>query len=509
MTGNNNPMDVNSSGQPQLNPGVEVRNDIDDYRYRQDVQRMHSSLDLIVTKGNIAYDQTLNTIIRQNIEEQQKSGVSMSLRQMIPNVENAVQSTALSLVDRMNAGYGSENDLTQALKEAFASLTDINVADYINKSNLTYEDQEILNRYNEFCDEVLSRMQKEFANRPEYQNDPYEMALYALHVYNDEGGSAYETWCTPLRDTSVIPTVSERGSAQLILDFLEKNYNTADFQADFYYDKDKDKYVLAFRGSEPGVDFWHDGVFLTTGRSAQHDIAASLGQLIADSGLPIDKLTITGHSLGGGLALLAGAITGAETYVYDPLHLTNKTIQHYNLDISGQENFHCYQEKNEGLVSLGEKAALALNINNELAKAGLTGNYFSAADKLLLGNKLSGDDKNILNKPVELGSTIIVEIPNKDDKLPAITPAMMENRLGEIATGLFIKDDKSSVLNHSQLEMVKGLSATDWNRSSEYIHGRNMRQALARMRAEKPYRQGTSGIMISTGGLQFQVVERN
>lgn len=478
-----------TSGQPELNLGVAVRNGIDDYNYRREVQRMQSSFDLIVSKGNVDYSQTLDSIVRRNMDEQRRSGVPLPLKKMIHNVENAIQSTARNLMDRFEAGYGSDSELAASLKEAFASLTNVNVADYINKPNLTYQEQETINRYHEFCDEVLARMQHEYATGSEYQYAPYEMATYALHVYDDDPARGFDESCVPLTDVNKIVNVEERESVQKILDFLGENNNKADFQADLYYDKDRDKYILAFRGTETKLKDWIvDGTYLRTGQSPQHDIAAALGELILESGIPVDKLTITGHSLGGGLALLAGAVTGAETYAYDPLHLTTETVRHYNLDLSDQGNFHCYQEKYELLVRSGEVVFFEKNVKEKLKTP------LSAVDRLLWGGiniwgGINTDNKDVVNIPIPIGvgTTTVVEIPDK---------------------GIIGTDSFSSALNHSQKDMLKGLLAADGIRASNFLHGSNMRGAIARMRAEKPYRQATSAILIDAGGLQFQRIER-
>lgn len=452
-----------SSNQPVLNQGVEVRNGIQDYNYMREVQGMQSSFDMIVWKGNIDYSQTLDSIVRRNIQQQQLSGVTMSLRRMIPNVENSIRNTAMSLMGKFDSGQCSDNGLASSLKDEFARLTGVNVGDYINKTDLTYEDQEIIRCYHDFCDEVLTRMQYEYARNPKYNDKSLEMAIYALHVYDDDNSRPYDSWCHPLGDVSEIPTPSERDAAQQVLDFLTENNNKADFQADFYYDRNQDRYVLSFRGTESKLqdllkDWREDGTYLITGRSTQHDMAAALGELIKNSGLPLDKLTITGHSLGGGLALLAGAKSGAETYVYDPLHLNTKAMQNYSLSSDDTDNIHCFQEKNEGLVKLGETVSNAVNY-------------------VLEGYASQGGRIDEHNAPVEIGQTTIIEIPEKG----------IVSRRFEGATEFF---------NHSQKQLIEGVGASLGAKFNDFLHGKNMQAGMARMRVEKPYQQGTSTIKI-------------
>lgn len=442
-----------TSSNPMLNSGVEVRNSIDDYNYMRDVLTMQSTVDLIVVNSNADYSQTANSIILKAIEEQHESDVSLQLKQMIPNVENAIKSTALSLRELLGSG-GAKNDVIAYLKNAFAELTGVDVADYINKLEITYVDQEIINRYHEFCDNVLARMQHDYANNPEYQYEPLEMAMYADWVYGDDEYHYYDLGGKPLRDITDIPNIAEREPAQKILDFLSQHSGVGDFQAEFYYDKDADKYILALRGSKGLEDFIQDREYLKSGESDQHDIADNLSKLIKDSGFPVDKLTVTGHSLGGGLSLLVGLKTGAETYAYDPLRLNEKAIQRYDLPIDRDDNIHCYTEDWEILVNVGEIV-------------------FSDS-----------------SSPVFVGNNTIVEIPLKT----------LRNRRIESASGF---------LNHSQKNMIEGIEALDKDKTEKYKDGRNGLLFVREMRDERSYEQQLSSVrLVDAGGLEITTIKR-
>ena len=93
---------------------------------------------------------------------------------------------------------------------------------------------------------------------------------------------------------------------------------------------------------------------------SQHDIAYKLAQTIKNSGIPLDKIKITGHSLGGGLASIVGMITGCDTYVYNPAHVSLEAAKHYKLDLSRQDNIHTYTAPKEA-VTIVEAIANAYN----------------------------------------------------------------------------------------------------------------------------------------------------
>lgn len=467
-----------ASSNPMLNSGVEVRNSIDDYNYMRDVLTMQSTVDLIVVNSNADYSQTANSIILKAIEEQHESGVSLQLKQMIPNVENAIKSTALSLRELLGSG-GVKNDVIAYLKNAFAELTGVDVSNYINKLEITYADQEIINSYHEFCDNVLARMQHDYANNPEYQYEPLEMAMYADWVYGDDEYHYYDLGGQPLRDITDIPNIAEREPAQKILDFLSQNKGVGDFQAEFYYDKDADKYILALRGSESFEDFIADGAYLSAGWSEQHNVADNLGRLIKDSGFPADKLTVTGHSLGGGLALLIGLKTGAETYAYDPLRLNDKAIQRYELPINRDDNIHCYTEDSELLVS-GAEIVVPIAV-----KIGEAAKEKPNPDEVPLF-----EEHSIPASPVDVGNNTVVEIPLK----------------GFLARR---KENKSAIFNHSQKQMIEGIEALDKDKTESYRAGRNRVWLVKKMRDERSYKQQLSSVrLVDAGGLEITTIKR-
>lgn len=466
------------SSNPMLNSGVEVRNSIDDYNYMRDVLTMQSTVDLIVVNSNADYSQTANSIILKAIEEQHESDVSLRLKQMIPNVENAIKSTALSLRELLGSG-GVKNDVIAYLKNAFAELAGVDVADYINKLEITYADQEIINSYHEFCDNVLARMQHDYANNPEYQYEPLEMAMYADWVYGDDEYHYYDLGGQPLRDITDIPNIAEREPAQKILDFLSQNKGVGDFQAEFYYDKDADKYILALRGSESFEDFIADGAYLSAGWSEQHNVADNLGRLIKDSGFPADKLTVTGHSLGGGLALLIGLKTGAETYAYDPLRLNDKAIQRYELSINRDDNIHCYTEDSELLVS-GAEIVVPIAV-----KIGEAAKEKPNPDEVPLF-----EEHSIPASPVDVGNNTVVEIPLK---------GLLARR----------KENKSAIFNHSQKQMIEGIEALDKDKTESYRAGRNRVWLVKKMRDERSYEQQLSSVrLVDAGGLEITTIKR-
>jgi len=83
------------------------------------------------------------------------------------------------------------------------------------------------------------------------------------------------------------------------------------------------RYYLAFRGTGPsdGRDVLTDLVQASGFRTAQHEKAIALARLVQAKLGPNIELTLTGHSLGGGLAAAAAYATGLSAIVFNPASL--------------------------------------------------------------------------------------------------------------------------------------------------------------------------------------------
>lgn len=147
-------------------------------------------------------------------------------------------------------------------------------------------------------------------------------------------------------------------------EFIERcnNYDPG-FNAVLYKNKVTGEYTLAFEGSnlhpiENWENFkadWKDCNFKQGlgGIPMQYLLA----KVIADK-MPKDvQINFTGHSLGGGLASVAGAITGAPTYTYNPEGVNNKIIDAFGMRgtvDAGVNNIKAYQADDDPLTSVQE-----------------------------------------------------------------------------------------------------------------------------------------------------------
>ena len=349
------------SGMPSQNAGVSKRNEKQDFAYQQSIQNGINAANSVIVPGTSDYNASVNKIIANDISS--GNNAQVVLKRMIPNLNDRISETANLLLDLYKQGKRSTDLFSRMLSDQFKALTGFDIYELNNKIKPTSEEQEILNSYNEYVDMVCKSAQDKLSAEEERVPE-LEMAAYSIAVYKDDDTNLITDYFkpNPLRDMSIISNPQERSGAEKIVNFINENEGKSGFNSEIYYDKGQDKYVIAIRGTEftKLKDLSADALFALLAKSPQHDIAYKLAQTIKESGIPLDKIKITGHSLGGGLASIVGMITGCETYIYNPAHVSLEAAKNYKLDLSRQDNIHTYTTKKEIVTSV-ENAVNAVN----------------------------------------------------------------------------------------------------------------------------------------------------
>jgi len=166
-------------------------------------------------------------------------------------------------------------------------------------------------------------------NSPHPQPTDLEMAGLSSAVYDLPGtkGADPEAWERDTKDWELV----------------ESKDHKSGFKAAVFHHKERDEYVIAFAGTENLTD-WKANIVQGVGKnSEQHQQAVRLAQKYSD--MSGSKVTLTGHSLGGGLATIASAVTRRPAVVFNPAGVHDNTFERFDTD---REDF---REKAEaGLV---------------------------------------------------------------------------------------------------------------------------------------------------------------
>lgn len=457
------------SGMPSQNAGVAIRNEMQDYAYQQSIQNGINAANSVIVPGTTDYNASVNKIIANDISS--GNNAQVVLKRMIPNLNDRIAETARLLLNLYEQGKHSA-DLSRMLSDQFKALTGFDMYELNNKIKPTPEELEILNSYNEYVDMVCKSAQDKLSAEEERVPE-LEMAAYSLIAYKDEGSDLVSDYFkpNPLRDMSVIRNPQERNGAEKIVNFITDNEGKSGFNSEIYYDKTQDKYVIAIRGTELGLsvetikDVGVDLAFALLAKSPQHDIAYNLAQIIKESGIPLDKIKITGHSLGGGLASIVGMITGCETYIYNPAHVSLEAAKNYKLDLSRQDNIHTYTAPKEAVTTL-EAIANAYN---------------------------SGRLKNIVGKPINA----------TDAAVKAISLGLPKDQLASVV--VIAGSSNTAYLNLGSQEKVEG---ADIHRIGSMYSAIASKDSSKKWMANRDAYKFVSNIR-SSGELSFKVSSLN
>ena len=461
------------SGMPSQNAGVAIRNEMQDYAYQQSIQNGINAANSVIVPGTTDYNASVNKIIANDISS--GNNAQVVLKRMIPNLNDRIAETARLLLNLYEQGKHA-TDLSRMLSDQFKALTGFDIYELNNKIKPTPEELEILNSYNEYVDMVCKSAQDKLSAEEERVPE-LEMAAYSIAVYKKDDDTKLFTdyfKLSPLRDMSLIRDPQERSGAEKIVNFINENEGKSGFNSEIYYDKTQDKYVIAIRGTELGLskeaikDVGVDLAFALLTKSPQHDIAYKLAQTIKESGIPLDKIKITGHSLGGGLASIVGLIPGCETYVYNPAHVSLGAAEHYKLDLSRQDNIHTYTAAPKELVRGLETAANSV-------VAGIR----SVADEAYLSKRFSNNDAFINKEYIE---NTAMERGLPKDKLGSVIVASGTNTAYlNLGSQEAIETGEDSRFAHSMTPMYAAIRAKD--SSKKWMENRDAYKFVSNMRA--------------------------
>lgn len=258
--------------------------------------------------------------------------------------------------------FDTAEDFIQWVKNKFFEVSGFNVDVIAGKFEKSEEELKALANYREVYNQLMNKTYDIDAliwkdNHSE-ERKAYEMAVLMDDCYKDSEHEYISQ--TNYREMNTNDFADDDPMKKLsnVIDAFD---GIAGFHAEIYYNKELDEYTIAFEGSqfhlidEP-VDFIKDW-FATNlyqgigGVPAQYQMAAYIA-----SNLPQDiKINFAGHSLGGGLASVAGAISGRPTYTFNAEGINDNVIRTFELgNRKSFDNIKAYQANNDMLTFFQE-----------------------------------------------------------------------------------------------------------------------------------------------------------
>ena len=113
----------------------------------------------------------------------------------------------------------------------------------------------------------------------------------------------------------------------------DEHFDDDGFHAELFYDPLRDRYTLAFRGTNNDGDDWESNQLQGRGEEArQYRLAFELANTV-QLGLQGGELNFTGHSLGGGLATVAALSIAHDAIVFNTAALHPDSATLHGIDI--------------------------------------------------------------------------------------------------------------------------------------------------------------------------------
>jgi Dipeptidyl aminopeptidases/acylaminoacyl-peptidases len=159
-------------------------------------------------------------------------------------------------------------------------------------------------------------------------NVAVERARLAEDAYNVGKGDPPEGW-----ERVTGEALKKLGGTSELFPQLRKAFKAAEYRDGYYPDLYKsqsavfgeERYVLSFRGTQGKLDGSADVVQAFGGDTEQYSKAVKCAQKLKQ--VLGDKMDITGHSMGGGMAAAAGIVTGSPVWAIDPAGVHAATLE--------------------------------------------------------------------------------------------------------------------------------------------------------------------------------------
>ena len=246
--------------------------------------------------------------------------------------------------------FSSSKDYIQWIKDKYNELSGYDIDALSKKINLTETERQALANYRELYS-VLGN--KVIDNIKDYIVHSEKVKVFEMSVLSDDsyGGSEYMSETNWEKLNSI--NMPEDDPMKSTLNILEMFDKETGFHADLYYNNNLDEYTVSFEGSNMNPmrlrdfidDWWHTNKKQGLGDIPdQYKMAAYITSHLPEG----VKINFTGHSLGGGLASLCGAMTGKPTYIFNAEGVNENILRAFDIDRNKDfSNIKAYHTSND------------------------------------------------------------------------------------------------------------------------------------------------------------------
>ncbi|MDR1197442.1 MAG: hypothetical protein LBK94_00300 [Prevotellaceae bacterium] len=220
--------------------------------------------------------------------------------------------------------------------------------------------------YNEYLQKVSDNIDRVQQKQLDEQFEYLEMAMLSDNVYKINERSKEDIDRLGYKAINDENNTGKVGND--VIDMLnafnneglnDKGYDG--FHAEIYY-KEPNEYALSFRGSQKPTEDMRDWITNTSQQTGsdkyitQYNKAMELAKNLK-ANCKDCNISITGHSLGGGLASAAGVETGLPTYTFNAAGLHKNTVANYDRKIKNA-NITAYYSDDDILNRVQDKRYL-------------------------------------------------------------------------------------------------------------------------------------------------------
>ena len=244
-----------------------------------------------------------------------------------------------------NAFLRNPVDIDELLRQKFNEQCKCDIIAIMAKlpSERTEEDEQILADYAKFRKDVSEDMARKIEKRmADLENTEEKEVLDHAILAQDSYGNDTTGWIdmTSFRKVELDDLPDEWKPLKRKLDLCNQNgeIGSTGFHAEMYYNEITGNYEIAFRGTHDLKSINQDidiaeAIFKGEGRVVQYDLTKIIGDEI--NKMPDElksKLSVTGHSLGGGQASIIGLVTGVKTSTFNAATIPEAYLKKWGLD---------------------------------------------------------------------------------------------------------------------------------------------------------------------------------